>query len=89
MSQDGKYRCIGSNREKEANVRIVVATNVALNQLVRAGVFGSDLYYTLCVFSICLPPLRSRKEDIPALAAHSLKKHAPASWLSYFPSQND
>ena len=76
--QDKKYRSIGSNREKEANVRIVAATNVALDQLVRSGVFRSDLYYRLCVFSISLPPLRSRKEDIPALAAHFLKKHAPA-----------
>jgi two-component system, NtrC family, response regulator GlrR len=76
--QDRKYRSIGSNREKEANVRIVAATNVALDQLLRSGVFRSDLYYRLCVFSITLPPLRSRKEDIPALAAHFLKKHAPA-----------
>lgn len=75
--QDRKYRCIGSNREREANVRIVAATNVALDQLLRSGVFRSDLYYRLCVFSISLPPLRYRKEDIPALAAHFLKKHAP------------
>jgi len=76
--QDRKFRSIGSNREKDANVRIVAATNVALDQLLRSGMFRSDLYYRLCVFSITLPPLRSRKEDIPALAAHFLKKHAPA-----------
>jgi DNA-binding NtrC family response regulator len=76
--QDRKYRSIGGNREKEANVRIVAATNIALDQLLLSGLFRSDLYYRLCVFSITLPPLRSRKEDIPALAAHFLKKHAPA-----------
>jgi two-component system response regulator GlrR len=76
--QDGKYRAIGSSREKEANVRIVAATNIAPDILLSSGNFRADLYYRLCVFSISLPPLRTRKEDIPALAAHFLKKHAPA-----------
>jgi two-component system, NtrC family, response regulator GlrR len=77
--QDGKYRPIGSSREREANVRVVAATNVALDHLLPSGQFRKDLYYRLRVFSICLPPLRSRKEDIPLLAEHFLKKHAPAN----------
>ena len=76
--QDRKYRAIGSSREREANVRIVAATNVAPGVLLRSGTFRADLYYRLCVFSLSLPPLRLRKEDIPPLAAHFLKKHTPA-----------
>ena len=74
--QDKKYRAIGSSREREVSVRIVAATNVPLDQLMRSGGFRADLYYRLCVFLLNLPPLRSRKEDIPALAAHFLRKHA-------------
>jgi DNA-binding NtrC family response regulator len=75
--QDKKYRAVGSSQECKVNVRIVAATNVPLEQLMRSGSFRADLYYRLCVFLLHLPPLRSRKEDIPALAAHFLKKHAP------------
>jgi DNA-binding NtrC family response regulator len=76
--QDRKYRAIGSSREKEASVRVVAATNVPTAQLLRGGGFRPDLYYRLCVFLLELPPLRARKDDIPALAAHFLRKHAPA-----------
>jgi DNA-binding NtrC family response regulator len=75
--QDQKYRMIGSNREREANARIVAATNVPLDQLLQSGKFRSDLYYRLCVFTLPLVPLRCRKQDIPALAAHFLIKHSP------------
>jgi DNA-binding NtrC family response regulator len=75
--QDKKYRSVGSSTECKVDVRIVAATNVPLQQLLHSGNFRSDLYYRLCVFLIKLPPLRSRKEDIPALAAHFLKKHVP------------
>ena len=75
--QDKKYRAIGSNREKEASVRIVAATNVPVDQLLSARAFRADLYYRLCVFLLELPPLRARKEDVPALAEHFLKKHTP------------
>jgi DNA-binding NtrC family response regulator len=76
--QEKKYRTIGGNREREASVRIVAATNVPVNQLLRTGAFRADLYYRVCVFLLELPPLRRRKDDIPALAAHFLTKHAPA-----------
>jgi DNA-binding NtrC family response regulator len=49
-----------------------------LDQLLQSGSFRSDLYYRLCVFSIHLPPLRDRRDDILALASHFLQKHAAA-----------
>src|SRR6266446_4350910 len=75
--QDKKFRAIGSTLERDANVRVVAATNVALDQLVRTNNFRADLYYRLRVFSINLPPLRDRRGDITRLAAYFLKKHAP------------
>jgi len=76
--QDKKYRAIGSSSERLADVRIVSATNAKLEGLVEAGGFRADLYYRLCVFTINLPPLRTRKEDIITLASHFLGKHTPA-----------
>jgi DNA-binding NtrC family response regulator len=76
--QDKTFRLVGSSIEQQANVRIVAATNAPIEQLVAAGSFRADLYYRLCVFSIKLLPLRDRKQDIPALADHFLKRHTPA-----------
>jgi DNA-binding NtrC family response regulator len=75
--QDKKFRILGSRGEQQANVRIVAATNAPLDQLVQHGAYRADLYYRLCVFSINLPPLRDRKEDIIALASHFLQKYGP------------
>ena len=76
--QERTFRALGSSTEQHAPVRFVAATNVAMSRCVQAGTFRSDLYYRLCVFSIALPPLRERKDDIPTLAAHFLGKHARA-----------
>jgi DNA-binding NtrC family response regulator len=76
--QDKTFRLVGSSIEQQANVRIVAATNAPIEQLVPSGSFRADLYYRLSVFSIKLLPLRDRKEDIPGLADHFLKKHTPA-----------
>jgi DNA-binding NtrC family response regulator len=76
--QDGTFRLVGSSIEQHANVRILAATNVPIEQLVESRSFRADLYYRLCVFSITLLPLRDRKEDIPVLADHFLKKHTLA-----------
>jgi DNA-binding NtrC family response regulator len=76
--QDKRYRTIGSATEQEADLRILAATNAALEDLIRAGRFRADLYYRLCIFSVELPPLRERTEDILRLAAHFLEKHRVA-----------
>jgi two-component system, NtrC family, response regulator GlrR len=76
--QDRTFRPLGSSGEERAPVRFVAATNAALWPRVQAGTFRADLYYRLCVFSINLPPLRERREDILTLAAHFLEKHLPS-----------
>jgi DNA-binding NtrC family response regulator len=84
--QDGSYRPLGSSVEQRVDVRFLAATNVRLESLVEAGVFRADLYYRLCVFSITLPPLRERRDDVLVLAEHFLAKHRrpgrPAPQLS-------
>ncbi|MGE5279926.1 MAG: helix-turn-helix domain-containing protein, partial [Deltaproteobacteria bacterium] len=56
--------------------RIVAATNQDLEQLIKEGRFRNDLYYRLNIISICLPPLRDRKEDISLLVEHFIEKHS-------------
>jgi DNA-binding NtrC family response regulator len=79
LLQDKTFRALGSCREQQANVRFLAATNAPLQQMVQAGTFRPDLYYRLCVFTINLPPLRDRREDIPVLAAHFLLKYLATS----------
>ena len=74
--QDGEYRPIGGKEARKASVRILAATNADLRARIADGRFREDLYYRLNVISISLPPLRVRKEDIPALATHFLEKAA-------------
>jgi DNA-binding NtrC family response regulator len=78
LVQDKCYRALGSTKEHRADIRIVAATNISLLKLAECGIFRVDLYYRLCVFSVQLPPLRERLEDIPLLAHHFLNKHLPA-----------
>jgi len=66
--QDRIYEPLGSVRSEAADVRVVVATNRNLPELVKQGLFREDLYYRINVVRIELPPLRKRKEDIPSLA---------------------
>jgi DNA-binding NtrC family response regulator len=75
LLQDKTFRALGSSRERRVEVRFVAATNTPLNRLVEAGTFRSDLYYRLCVFSISLPPLCDRGEDVLSLAYHFIRKH--------------
>ncbi len=69
--QEGEVRPVGSNKRRSVNVRVVAATNRDLEAEVRAGNFRQDLYYRIATFTIGLPPLRERKNDI-ALLAHNL-----------------
>jgi Nif-specific regulatory protein len=73
--QEGEIRPIGATQERRVNVRIVAATNRHLDKEVAAGRFREDLFYRLNVFPIRVPPLRERREDIPRLAEHFLKRY--------------
>jgi PAS domain S-box-containing protein len=72
--QDRRFERVGGEETIEANVRVLAATNRDLRRAVEEGRLREDLYYRLNVFSIHMPPLRERKEDIPLLSRHFLKK---------------
>ncbi|MBC9932263.1 sigma-54-dependent Fis family transcriptional regulator [Chitinophaga qingshengii] len=74
--QEKEIERIGGKSVYKVNVRIIAATNKNLEAEVQAGRFRSDLYYRLNVFPVVLPPLRERREDIPALAAFFMEKYA-------------
>jgi DNA-binding NtrC family response regulator len=74
--QERVFEPVGSNDAVEVDVRVVLATNQPLEQLVTQGSFRQDLYYRINVVNMNLPPLRDRISDIPALAAHFLEMKA-------------
>jgi DNA-binding NtrC family response regulator len=74
--ETGEMERVGSSKTRRVDVRILSATNANLNEEVTAGRFRPDLLFRLNTIEIHLPPLRDRREDIPALAAHFLRAHA-------------
>ncbi len=73
--QEREFMPLGSTETIKVDVRIVAATNADLKRLVEEGKFREDLYYRLNVINLALPPLRERKEDIPALVDHFFTKY--------------
>jgi DNA-binding NtrC family response regulator len=75
--QEREFERLGSNVTRHIDVRLVAATNQDLRAALEQGTFREDLYYRLNVVPINIPPLRERKQDIPFLANHFIRKLAP------------
>jgi len=73
---DGEYYPLGSDRPKRSRARVIAATNQDLQAKIRDGSFRKDLYYRLKTHQVQLPPLRERKDDLPALVDHFLQQAA-------------
>ncbi len=74
--QEREIKPVGGTRTKSINVRIIAATNKILEDEIRAGRFREDLFYRLAVVPLRVPALRERKDDVPLLVKHFLKKYS-------------
>ncbi len=90
--QDGSFERVGGQRQLNVDVRVITATHRNLKTMVAEGRFREDLWYRVAVFPISIPPLRERREDIPALATHFALRAARrlgSPPLVPSPAQND
>jgi DNA-binding NtrC family response regulator len=71
--ESGTFRRVGGNTDIKVDVRVIAATNRSLETMMKDGGFREDLYYRLNVFSVNIPPLRERREDIPLLVQHFIR----------------
>lgn len=76
LLQDHEYKSLGDAKTRQADIRIIAATNEDLQKLIKEGTFRGDLFYRLNIVTIIIPPLRDRKEDIPILAEYFVKKYS-------------
>jgi DNA-binding NtrC family response regulator len=74
--EEGEFKPVGGTELKQVDVRLVAATNKNIKEMTQHGTFREDLFYRISVFPITLPPLRERREDIPPLAWHFLRKQS-------------
>ncbi len=74
--QQREFERVGGTQTIKTNIRLIAATNRDLKSMIQTGAFRQDLYYRLNVVSVTMPPLRHRKEDIPALTEHFARMHA-------------
>lgn len=72
--QEHTYEPLGDTRPRRADVRVVCATNADLSTMLREGTFREDLFYRINLITVTLPPLRERRDDIPLLVDHLLRK---------------
>ncbi len=77
--QDHEYERIGETTTRKADVRVIAATSIDLQEAVLNGMFRQELFYRINVFEITLPPLRERRDDVPRMAEH---------FLGFFAAQN-
>jgi two-component system nitrogen regulation response regulator NtrX len=79
--QDQTFQRLGGSRRVEVDVRIIASTNKSLSELIEEGRFREDLFYRLNVVPLAVPPLKDRREDIPLLADHFMRKAAEGAGL--------
>ncbi|MDE6548327.1 MAG: sigma-54 dependent transcriptional regulator [Muribaculaceae bacterium] len=72
--QEHTYEPLGDTRTRRADVRVICATNADLNKMLKEGSFREDLFYRINLITVTLPPLRERRDDIPLLVEHLLRK---------------